>query len=288
MFDGKTIGFIGSGNMGSAMIGGLVGSQTVTPDQIIAADLHRERLDELQQSFGIRTTLDNREAAQSADVVVISVKPQVVDEILPEKDAAECDFVVSIAAGISINHLRYTLGNPRVVRSMPNTPAMIGKGMTVWTATAEVSDEHRQQAQTILQSLGEEVYVKQESFLDAATALSGTGPAYLFLFMEALIDSGVHLGFSRDVAEKLVTQTIRGSIEYAIESGKHPAELRNQVTSPGGTTAEALYHMERGGLRTVIARGVWAAYQRSVGLGGGKQVSDALGGRNPEVIEDGR
>ena len=159
-----------------------------------------------------------------------------------------------------------------VVRAMPNTPAQIGMGITVWTATDEVSAVHKEQAQAILGSLGEEIFVEHESYLDMATALSGSGPGYVFMMMEALIDAGVHLCFSRHIARQLVFQTMRGSFEYAERSGKHPAELRNQVTSPGGTTAAALYHMEKGGLRTVISRGIWAAYQRSVELGQGEDV----------------
>jgi len=164
---------------------------------------------------------------------------------------------------------------------MPNTAAQIGQGITVWTATPDVRPEQRAQAQAVLQALGEEEYVDTEDYLDMATALSGTGPAYVFMFMEAMIDAGVHLGFSRRIAEKLVYQTIRGSVEYAAQSGLHPAQLRNQVTSPGGTSAEAIYHLEKGSLRTVISRAIWAAYQRSVALGSGGKVS-RLGGRDPE------
>jgi pyrroline-5-carboxylate reductase len=137
-----------------------------------------------------------------------------------------------------------------------------------------VSHDQQQQAKKILSSLGDEIYVDDEDYLDMATALSGSGPGYVFLLMEALIDAGVHMGFSRRVASQLVFQTMRGSVEFAEQSGKHVAELRNQVTSPGGTTAEALYHMEKGGLRTVISRGIWAAYQRSIALGKGKKRSD--------------
>jgi pyrroline-5-carboxylate reductase len=167
------------------------------------------------------------------------------------------------------------------VRVMPNTPARIGQGISVWTATAEVPDKQRQQASLLLGALGKEIYVDDEDYLDMATALSGTGPAYVYLFMEAMIDAGVHLGFSRHVAEELVFQTVRGSVEYAMASGEHLSMLRNQVTSPGGTSAEAIYHLEKGSLRTVVARAIWAAYQRSVGLGGGRKVS-RLAGRHPD------
>jgi pyrroline-5-carboxylate reductase len=150
---------------------------------------------------------------------------------------------------------------------MPNTPGQIGQGITVWTATPEVRDIQREEAQMLLGAMGDTLYVQDEHYLDMATALNGTGPAYVFLFMEALIDAGVHLGFSRQDAERLVLQTMRGSVEYAIESRLHPAQLRNQVTSPGGTSAAAIYQLEKGGLRTVISRAVWAAYQRSMELG---------------------
>ena len=150
---------------------------------------------------------------------------------------------------------------------MPNTPGQIGQGMTVWTATEAVDELGQQQAQAILGALGKEIYVGDEGYLDMATALSGTGPAYVFLFMEALIDAGVHMGFSRRVAQELVYQTIEGSVAIARADGAHPTELRNQVTSPGGTTAAALYQLEKGGFRTVISKAVWAAYQRSKALG---------------------
>jgi pyrroline-5-carboxylate reductase len=275
MFDNKTIGFIGSGNMGTAMIAGLINSHTVQPDQIIASDVNLDKLKELSTDYGIHTSVNNASVAERADILVISVKPQVVEHILAHGDAADCDFILSIAAGISIEKLVRTFVNPRVVRCMPNTPAMIGQGISVWTATDDVDDLARDQASAILSSLGQQVFVDDESLLDAATAISGTGPAYVFLLMEIMIDVGVHLGFSRRVAEQLVLQTVKGSVEYAITSKQHVAILRNQVTSPAGTTAEAMYHMEKEGLRHALARGIWAAYERSVQLGGGK-------GRNPD------
>jgi pyrroline-5-carboxylate reductase len=275
MFDGKTIGFIGSGNMGTAMIHGLINSHTMPAERIIASDVNPDRLKMLSADYKIRTTADNATVAAEADILVISVKPQVVDHVLSGGQAAGCDFILSIAAGISIKHLRDAFTNPRVVRVMPNTPAMIGQGMAVWTATDEVDEVYREQAAAILKSLGQEVFVDDEGLLDAATAISGTGPAYVFFLMEVMIDVGVHLGFSRRVAEQLVLQTVKGTAEYAIASQQHVAMLRNQVTSPAGTTAEALYHMEKEGLRHALARGIWAAYQRSVTLGGGNS-------RNPD------
>ncbi|MDZ4158873.1 MAG: pyrroline-5-carboxylate reductase dimerization domain-containing protein, partial [Anaerolineaceae bacterium] len=154
--------------------------------------------------------------------------------------------------------------------AMPNTPAQIGEGITVWTTSTAVTTEQMALARQILGALGQEVYMDDESYLDMATALSGTGPAYAFLFMEAMIDAGVHLGFPRRIAEQLVVQTLRGSVNYYLNKSGHPAHLRNEVTSPGGTSAAALYYLEKAGFRTAISRAVWAAYERSVDLGRGK------------------
>jgi pyrroline-5-carboxylate reductase len=273
-FADASIAFIGGGVMGEAMIRGLLTQDIVLPYQIIAADPWSERINYLEQTYGIRVTQDNREAAEAGHVVVLSIKPQSVPYVLPEiRGHLQPDnLLLSIIAGTPIRNLAKGTGHDSVVRAMPNTPAQIGMGITVWTATPAVSAAHKQQAQAILGSLGQEIFMEQESYLDMATALSGSGPGYVFMMMEALIDAGVHLGFPRHVAEQLVFETMRGSVEYAAQSGKHVAELRNQVTSPGGTTAAALYHMEKGGLRTVISRGIWAAYQRSVELGQGEDV----------------
>ena len=277
-FESKSIAFIGSGQMAEAMIGGLVRHRILEPDQIIAAGPRRERGEQLNARYGVRHTTDNVEAADAAQIIVLSVKPQFIDDILPYDPSGieQKDLVLSIAAGVTIDHLFERFGNPHIARAMPNTPAKIGKGISVWTATPNVGDNGRVQAKAILGALGEEVYMDKEDYLDMATALSGTGPAYVFMFVEAMIDAGVHLGFSRRVARQLVLQTTLGSVEYARASEEHIAALRNQVTSPGGTSAEALYQMEKGGFRTVISRSIWAAYQRSVALGGGKKVSERM------------
>jgi pyrroline-5-carboxylate reductase len=271
VFENKTVAFIGSGVMGEAMIGGLLGKSLLTADQIVATDAREERTHELTARYGIRATTDNAAAAEMANILVLSVKPQVFPQVARSVRgrAGGAQLVLSILAGVKIRTIADGLLNPSVVRAMPNTPAQIGQGITVWTATPEVPEPQREQARQLLRALGDEIFMDDEKYLDMATALSGTGPAYVFLFMEAMIDAGVHMGFSRRDAEKLVIQTMRGSVEFADKSGLHPAELRNQVTSPGGTSAEAIYHLEKGGLRTVLARAVWAAYQRSVSLGGG-------------------
>lgn len=274
MFTDKTVSFIGGGIMGEAMIRGLITQNIVTPDHIYVADPLNERLEDLRQRYDVRVTSHNSEAAEAGQVVVLSVKPQNLADVLPgiRGHLRRQDLLLSILAGTPIRRLADGAAHAAVVRAMPNTPAQIGMGMTVWTGTPEVTEEQRAQAQAILGALGDELYVNDEGYLDMATALSGTGPAYIFMFMESLIDAGVHLGFSRRIAEQLVFQTMRGSLDYAAQSGKHVAELRNQVTSPGGTTAAALYHLEKGGLRTVLSRGIWAAYQRSVELGQGEKV----------------
>jgi pyrroline-5-carboxylate reductase len=174
--------------------------------------------------------------------------------------------VLSIIAGARIESMTRGLKHASIVRSMPNTPAQVAEGMTVWTASAGVTPAQRGHAQAILRAFGKELYVADEAFLDMATAISGSGPSYVFLFMEALIDAAVHLGFSREDARMLVTQTVRGSAIYAEASPSHPAEMRNLVTSPGGTSAHALYQLEKGGFRTLLSKAVWAAFQRSVSL----------------------
>ena len=264
-----TLSFIGSGAMAEAMIKGILGQKLIESTHITASGPRPERAQELHGRYGVRALTDNRAAARAGKIVVLSVKPQIMPKVMPEirEDLAPNALVISIAAGMPISVMRRELGVETIVRAMPNTPGQIGHGMTVWTATSAVSETMQRQAQAILGALGKELFVADEGYLDMATALSGTGPAYVFLFMEALIDAGVHLGFSRRVAQELVYQTIEGSVAIARESGLHPTELRNRVTSPGGTSAEALYQLEKGGLRTVISRAIWAAYQRSRALG---------------------
>lgn len=267
--ENKTVAFIGSGVMAEAIIKGLLNQKLLTGDQLIAADPREEHGRELVARYHLHFTTDNAEAARAADVLVIATKPQVISQVFHAMGGAgsKASLVLSILAGVRISTLMDGTGNRSVVRAMPNTPAQIGEGITVWTATPDVQETERQQAKALLGALGEDLYMDDEKFLDMATALSGTGPAYVYLFMEALIDAGVHMGFSRRDAERLVLQTVRGSVDYARQSGLHPAELRNQVTSPGGTSAEAIYHLEKGGLRTVLSRAVYAAYRRSVELG---------------------
>jgi pyrroline-5-carboxylate reductase len=268
-FEGLTVAFIGGGMMAGAMIHALIHNNQVTPQQVIVGEPVAERRDELLQRYDVRVTTNNVEAVQGADIVILAVKPQVLPRVMPELRGhiGNSSLVLSIVAGMPVVTIRNGLHHPAVVRVMPNTPAQIGEGMSVWTAAPEVAEAQRAQAQAILQTMGLEMYVDHEDALNMATAISGTGPTYVFLLMEALVDAGVHLGFSRREALTLVTQTVIGSAKFAQQSHLHLAELRNMVTSPGGTSAEAIYQLEKGGLRTVLSKAVWAAYQKSRLLG---------------------
>jgi pyrroline-5-carboxylate reductase len=273
MLQDMTLSFIGSGMMAEAMIAGLLNQHLIEPGQIITAGPRPERGEQLATRYAVRWTTDNEEAAEEGEIVILSVKPQVLKSVIPQVRGhlRRQNLGLSIVAGAPLRLLADGTAHAAFVRAMPNTPGKIGQGITVWTATPEVCGPCLEQARAIIGALGEEVYVEDEDYLDMATALSGTGPAYVFLFMEAMIDAGVHLGFSRRVATQLVMRTVQGAVAYARQSEDHVAELRNQVTSPGGTSAEALYHLEKGGLRTVISKAIWAAYQRSVALGRGKK-----------------
>lgn len=269
MFINKTITFIGGGAMGSAIMRGMLANGLVEPAQIVVSDPGKGVQARLNDELGVGGAADNKTAVSQADIIVLAVKPQGLPYVLPEikGEIPATSLVISIIAGTPISTFAQGLSHQAIVRSMPNTPAQVGEGMTVWTNTPEVTDEQKAQAQAILGSYGVELHVAEEKYLDMATAINGSGPAYVFLFLEAMIDAGVHMGLPRYIAEKLVNQTVFGSTKYAIESDKHPAELRNQVTSPGGTTAAALFEMEAGKLRNTVANGVWAAYNRSIELG---------------------
>jgi pyrroline-5-carboxylate reductase len=269
MLKDKKLCFIGSGVMATAMIARLTQQGLVEAKHITASDPYPAQLEKLAEHHQVQTTTSNLEAVKNKDIVILSIKPQNLAEVGTELQGhllAEA-LIISIIAGAPISRISRKLHHYRVVRVMPNTPARIGQGMSVWACTEEVSDSQKQATQTILASLGEEVFVDNEDYLDMATALSGSGPAYVFLFMEAMIDAGVHMGFPRRVAEQLVYQTIEGSVAFARDSRLHSAELRNMVTSPGGTTADALYQLDKGGFRTVISKAIWAAYQKSRYLG---------------------
>ncbi len=265
----RTIATVGSGVMAEAMIAGLLRGELVTPDQIVASHPRPERRDQLRSEYGIRVVAANVDAVEAADIVVLCIKPQMLvrvgREIGPRLRKGQV--VLSVLAGATTRALTATLGHDQVIRAMPNTPARLGKGVTVWYATPNTTDEQRQQAAYLLGALGVQIEVDDEKMVAMATAVSGTGPTYVFLVMEALIDAAVHLGFPRHVAHDLVIETLEGSTLFAKQSAMHPAELRNMVTSPGGTSAAALHELESGRLRTVLSEAVWAAFRRTVELG---------------------
>jgi pyrroline-5-carboxylate reductase len=278
-----SLSFIGCGVMAEAIIAGLLRRELVAPVQIIGSHPRPLRREELESKYGIRVVEANGDAVTLADdsaghssMVILAVKPQRLGTVLGElKTRLKPEqLVISIIAGAQIETIAGELSHRLIVRAMPNTPAQISQGMTAWTATPEVSDAQLAQVRALLGALGKELYVETERMIDMATALSATGPTYIFLVMEALVDAGVHMGFSRHVAQELVLQTMLGSVLFAQESHKHPAELRNMVTSPGGTSAAAIYQMEKGGLRTVLSKAVWAAFQRAEALGGKKKPGD--------------
>lgn len=263
------VAFIGGGVMGEAMVGALLSHGLASPDDIMVSDPNPQRRDALAQRYAVQVTADNLEAAQ-APVVVLAIKPQDLALVLKQLQGQlkENQLCLSIVAGATLDRLRFGLAHEAVVRAMPNTPAQIGQGMTVWTTTPQVSAEQHRWAQQILGALGHELWVAEEAYLDMATAVSASGPAYVFLFMEALADAAVHLGLPRPMAKTLVHQTMAGAIALAGASEKSLAELRHSVTSPGGTTAAALLVLEEGALRALITKAVVAAYQKAQALGG--------------------
>ena len=264
-----SLGIVGAGVMAEAMIEALLAGGHAAPGAMIASHPRAERRDKLGSRFGIQTVQANAAAVEPSSVVVLAVKPQLLAHVMREirSSLRPEQLVVSIVAGATLLTLTRGLDHPAVVRAMPNTPAQIGRGITVWVASPACSPEQRDRARAVLSAFGPEREVAEEDYLAMATALSGTGPTYLFAVMEALIDAGVHMGFTRELAHDLVVETLVGSAEFARRSELHPAQLRNAVTSPGGTSAAAIYELEKGRLRTVFSDAVWAAYRRTLELG---------------------
>jgi pyrroline-5-carboxylate reductase len=264
------LAFIGGGMMGEAIIGGIIDNRLASPSDVSVCEIVPERRKYLADTHGVAVTDDPAKAVDSTGLVVLAVKPQ---EFASAGKALAGNLnngqtVMSIMAGVTSQTITNTLGHENVVRAIPNTPAQIGAGMTVWTATPGVSEENRKAVADILSILGEEIYVAEEKYIDMATAVSSSGPAYVFLVIEAMIDAAVHIGLRRDMAVPMVLQTVMGSARYAQETGKHPADLRNQVTSPGGTTTEGLFVLEEAGLRAAFMDAVQAAYEKAKQLGG--------------------
>jgi pyrroline-5-carboxylate reductase len=264
------ISFIGGGNMGQAMLSALLEKGLSTPEDISVSDINKAHLKQLNRDFGVYIIDNNLEAAKRGDTVILAIKPQNLSEVMAEIGGRlnPEQLVLSIIAGKSIATLQRGLKHHPIVRAMPNTPAQIGQGMTIWTATSVVTEKQRATISSILGAMGKEIYVADEKYLDMATAVSGSGPAYVFLFMESLINAAVDIGLPPDTAQELVLQTVKGSAEYAKKSDKELAQLKEMVTSPGGTTAEALKVFNMGQFSEMVKQAVAAAYQRAKQLGG--------------------
>lgn len=265
----QTIAFLGAGNMAEALIKGLLRAGTARPDTLIATGRRTERLEELQRTYGVRTTLDNMAAVREAEVVVLAVKPQVLDKVLvqvaPAVDARK--LIISVAAGVPIAAMERRLGaGARIIRTMPNTPSLVGAGACALSRGEHASEDDLHIATRIFQSVGLTTVV-DETLLDAVTGLSGSGPAYVFLIIEALSDAGVKVGLPRYTALKLAAQTVLGSARLLVETAGHPGQLKDQVTSPGGTAIAGLHTLEAGGLRTTLIDAVEAATRRARELG---------------------
>lgn len=267
----KRIAFIGAGNMGEALIKGLLGAGRVRAEQLIAADVRADRLAAIRERYHIETLADNRKAANKAQILLLAVKPQVMDHLLLELRGAvsEDHLVLSIAAGIRTAFIEARLSpTTRVVRIMPNTPALVLAGASAIASGQHARPEDLEIARQILEAVGRVVHV-EEGLMDAVTGLSGSGPAYIFVVIEALSDAGVRMGLSREVAMLLAAQTVLGAARMVLETGDHPARLRDTVTSPGGTTLAGLHVLEQAGLRGTLMAAVEAATRRSQELGRG-------------------
>jgi pyrroline-5-carboxylate reductase len=262
------LAFIGGGVIGEAMISGVLNNGLAKPQDVAACDILAQRRDHLSSTYSIKAVDRPAPTLESAQIVVLAVKPQEFATAARALSLKPGQTVMSIMAGVTVQAIRAALKHDAIVRAIPNTPAQIGEGMTVWTATDAVPDAGRELVRSILAVLGQELYVDDEKYVDMATAVSSSGPAYIFLVMEALIDSAVHIGLRRDLAQRMVIQTILGSARYAQATGKHPADLRNQVTSPAGTTTEGLLALEKAGLRRAFMEAVRAAYEKAQRLGG--------------------
>jgi pyrroline-5-carboxylate reductase len=263
------IGFIGGGNMAESILSSILIKDLSRPEEISVSDVAESRREYLRNSYNIKVAADNLEAVNGQEIIILAVKPQVLADVtagLKNKIGAD-QLIISIIAGKSIQTISQGLNHNCIVRSMPNTPAQIGEGMTVWTSTLSVNPRQRRCAAAILGVMGLEIYVNDEKYLDMATAVSGSGPAYLFLFVEAMIGAAVELGFTPEIAQKLVMQTILGSAHLLQRSGKTPQELRRMVTSPGGTTAEAINTFNNGGFTQLVVAAVKSAHAKAQQLG---------------------
>ena len=270
MLNDKTVGFIGSGNMGEALISGLLGSQQSRPQQIICSDVRADRLEELHERFGIHTTQDNHEVIKRSQIVIYAVKPQIIADVLKETaDDLNMDkVIISIAAGVPLAAIEALIKKDlRLIRAMPNVCVAVKEGATAIAAGAHCKKEDIDLAMAIFNSVGRCVFLKENYLMDAVTGLSGSGPAYIFMIVDALADAGVKVGLARKEAQLLASQTVLGAAKMLLETKMHPGQLKDMVTSPGGTSIAGLATLERGGLRTTLIDGVEAATLRSQELG---------------------
>ena len=255
--------------MGEAMLSSILDKGLSKPGSIFVSDISEVCCQRLGQKYGVEAVSDNLRVVERCDVVILAVKPQNLSDVMAELKGhlKTSQLVLSIIAGAKLDTISKGLNHNSVVRAMPNTPAQIGEGISVWTASADVTGQQKEQAGSILGAMGEEIFVDDEGYIDMATAVSGSGPAYVFLFMESLVDAAVKIGLPREMARKLVQQAVSGSCHFARKSDKSLAELRKMVTSPGGTTAEALLQLEKGKFSGVILQAVIAAYNKAKKLG---------------------
>jgi pyrroline-5-carboxylate reductase len=271
MFMDQKIGFIGAGNMAEALIAGLLHENRLPSSHVMASDIDGARLTWLQQNYHIEMVGDNRKVADRADILVLAVEPQVLDMVLADiaRVAQKETLIVSVAAGYPIARIaRYLPGVTRIVRSMPNTPSLIREGITAIAYEERLSENEAAVARALFESIGKVVRV-DERMLDAVTGLSGSGPAYVYVLIEALADGGVKMGLPRATAQLLAAQTVSGAARMVLESGEHPGALKDRVASPGGTTIAGLHELERGCLRAMLISAVEAASNRSSELGTG-------------------
>lgn len=263
------LGLIGCGFMGEALLSATIDKGVAAPGDVFVAEVNDERCSVVSGRYGVRTTSNPQDVVDGSELVILAVKPQEFHRAAHTLDGRfrREQTIMSIMAGVPVDRIARALSHAAIVRVMPNTPAAVGEGVSVWMATPEVDDTARGQVGAILGAMGREVHVEDERYLDMATALSASGPGFIYMLIEAFIDAGVHVGFKRDVAEMLALQTFIGSTKYAEATGKHPAQLRNEVTSPAGTTAAGLVILEGAGVRGAIIDAIEAAYQRSRELG---------------------
>ncbi len=262
----KIIGFIGCGNMGKAMMGGVVNSKLISPENIIVSDGYQGSLDFVKNTYGVKTTMDNKEVAKNADILILSVKPNIYDTVIQEiKEFVKKNvIIVIIAAGKSVKNIEDAFEKDiKVVKTMPNTPALVGEGMSSICPNPKLSKEEMKDIVSIFESFGK-VEMVEEKLMDAATATSGSSPAYVFMFIEAMADAAVLDGLPRDKAYKMAAQSVLGAAKMVLESKKHPGELKDMVCSPGGTTIEAVASLEESGLRSAVIKAMRKCTEKSI------------------------